>query len=104
MIALMMAARKPDGTPRHPENSLFHRLPKELVFLVIKFMEIEEECPSRCLCICRKHPCTLWYHLHFHHGTVHWVHNLEKKRNKLNFITKENKNTSNQNNSSSDLV
>src|SRR5262249_18315213 len=36
MIVLMMAAFKPDGTPRHPET-LFHRLPKELVFLILKF-------------------------------------------------------------------
>ena len=36
MIVLMMAAKKPDGTPRHPET-LFHRLPKELLFLILKF-------------------------------------------------------------------
>ena len=36
IIVLMMAAKKPDGTPRHPET-LFHRLPRELLFLILKW-------------------------------------------------------------------
>ena len=36
MIVLMMAALKPDGTPWHPET-VFWRLPKDLIFLILEF-------------------------------------------------------------------
>ena len=36
MIVLMMAALKPDRTPYHPET-LFHRLPRDLLLLILKF-------------------------------------------------------------------